>query len=66
MGIVFDTELGDKLSERLLELEADAVSKMPRALPYEQYQQSCGFIEALRQVREVLIPQIIKEIQESK
>lgn len=66
MGIVFDTELGERLTAKIEELEQDATKKMPRALPYDQYQQSCGYIEALRQVREVLIPTTIKEIQESK
>lgn len=66
MGIVFETELGERLIERLAEIEQEAISKLPRALPYDQYQQSCGYLEAVRQFREVLIPQIIKEIQESK
>lgn len=60
-----DLALAEKLALRLNELEKEAVAKLPGALRFEQYNQSCGFIEALRQVRDTLIPEIIEELQKS-
>lgn len=61
-----ETELSARLVGRINELEADAISKLPGALRLEPYHQSCGFIEALRQIRDQLIPELIKEIVEEK
>lgn len=67
MGIVFDTELGEKLIEKIKEMENDSVGHMrSRSLSFDAYQQSLGYLQALSQVRDVLIPETIKEIQESK
>ncbi len=67
MGIVFDTELGEMLVKKITEMEEDSVGHMrSRSLSFDAYQQSLGYLQALSQVRDVLIPETIKEIQESK
>lgn len=60
-----DTELSLKLTEALTVMETDAKAKLPGALPRDQYNQACGFIEAIRQIRENLIPEIVEELQRS-
>lgn len=65
MSLAIDTKLSELLAERIKEIEDDAISKLPNALPFEKYQQSCGYLEAMRQVREVLIPEIMIELQRS-
>jgi len=60
-----DLKLAELLTEQLNKIEADAVSKLPVGLPFEKYQQSCGYIEAIRQVRDQLIPEIANELQRS-
>lgn len=58
-----DADLATKLSERITELQGDEVKRLPNALPVDQYHQCCGYIEAMRQVRDILIPQILEELQ---
>ena len=53
-----DLKLAEMLKERLDEIENNAVSKLPVGLPYDKYQQSCGYIEAIRQVRDQLLPEL--------
>ena len=65
MSLVIDTKFFEVLTARLLEIETSAIAKLPNALPYDQYQQSCGYLEAIRQIRETLIPEVMEEIQRS-
>lgn len=58
-----DTELATALTARLTELETSAVNTLQNALPFEKYQQSCGYLEAVRQLRDVLIPETLEAIQ---
>lgn len=60
-----DTELTAQLKARLTELIDDAKDKLPGALPFEQYQQSCGMVEAWTQVRDRMIPEIVEKLQRS-
>lgn len=58
-----DTDLAAKLVEDLDKIITDAKESLPSGLPYDQYQQACGMIEAYKQVRFTLIPQALDEIQ---
>jgi hypothetical protein len=58
-----DTDLAAKLIEELDKTIADATQGLARGLPYDQYQQAVGMIEAYKQVRFALIPQTLDEIQ---
>jgi hypothetical protein len=57
--------LRPELTERLTEIIDGAKATLPRSLPYEQYVQACGMIEAWSQVRDTLIPETVAEIQRS-
>lgn len=58
-----DTDLAAKLIEELDKTIADAIQGLAGGLPYDQYQQACGMIEAYRQVRYALIPETLAAIQ---
>lgn len=58
-----DTDLAAKLVEDLDKIITDAKESLITGLPYEKYQQACGMIEAYQQLRHVLIPQALAEIQ---
>lgn len=58
-----ETELATRLHERLTEIEQGALATLPNGLRAEQYNQSCGFIEAIRQVRDTLLPEIVQDLQ---
>lgn len=58
-----DTDLAEKLVAELDKTIADATQGLAAGLPYDQYQQACGMIEAYKQVRFALIPQSVSEIQ---
>lgn len=60
-----DIKLAEMLKARLDEIEKNAVNKLPVGLRYEEYQQSCGYIEAIRQVRDQLLPELSDELQRS-
>lgn len=60
-----DLKLAEMLKERLDEIEIAAVKKLPLGMARDQYQQSCGYIEAIRQVRDQMIPEITEELQRS-
>lgn len=60
-----DTAFAEELRQQIADIEESARAKLPHNLPYDQYQQSCGYLEAMRQVREVLIPQILDQLQRS-
>lgn len=58
-----DTDLSAALTERLTAIIDDAKEKLQNAMPFEQYQQSCGMLVAWKQVRDSLIPELVEEIQ---
>jgi len=60
---VLDTDLAAKLTEDLDKIIADAINGLAAGLPYDQYQQACGMIEAFKQVRFSLIPQTLSDLQ---
>jgi hypothetical protein len=60
-----DLKLAERLKEELDKIDRDAVTQLPVGLPFEKYQQSCGYIEAIRQIRDQLIPEIVAELQRS-
>jgi hypothetical protein len=61
--MALEIEFAAELKNRLDEIEANAVATLPNGLPYDQYQQSCGFLEAIRQVRDSVIPDILEALQ---
>lgn len=63
MSIVLELRLAARLAARIDELMTEAKSRLPDGLEYRQYDQACGMIEGYRQVKEVLIPELIEEIQ---
>lgn len=60
-----DLKLAELLREELDKIERDSVTQLPVGLPYDKYQQSCGYIEAIRQVRDVLLPELSEQLQRS-
>lgn len=48
----------DELNE-----QSKAVLIGPPALSFDDYQRGLGFREAIRQIREVIIPEILEELQ---
>lgn len=60
-----DIKLAELLKQELDKIETDAVNKLPVGLTYEKYQQSCGYIEAIRQVRDTLLPELSEQLQRS-
>lgn len=65
MSISFDTDLSVRLAERLTEIETESTRTLLMALPFEKYQQSCGYLEAIRQIRDAIIPEEIEKLQRS-
>lgn len=61
--MALEIEFAAALKTRLDEIENDAIASLPKGIPYDQYQQACGFIEAVRQVRESVIPEILEALQ---
>lgn len=61
-----DTKLATRLHERLTEIETGAVIRMTSGVPlaFESYHQSRGFLEAVRQMRDALLPEIVQTLQE--
>jgi hypothetical protein len=57
-----ELDLAVALTKALDDAIADARDKLPRALPYDQYQQSCGMIVAWQQIRD-LLPDLVEQIQ---
>lgn len=58
-----DTELAASLHAELTQILQDAKDSLVTGLPFEKYQQACGMIEAYSQVRDVLIPRTIEDLQ---
>lgn len=58
-----DTELAAVLQAELDGIIRDAKDSLITGMPFDQYQQACGMIEAYRQVKDVLIPKAIEAIQ---
>lgn len=58
-----DTDLSAALTERLTAVIDNAVAQLPRGMSRDDYQRSCGMIEAWRQIRDTLIPELTEEIQ---
>lgn len=54
-----------KILERVDELNEQSKALLigPPALSYDDYQRGLGFREAIRQVREVIIPEVLEDIQ---
>ena len=54
-----------KIQERLEEMNQRSKDTLigPPALPWEDYQRGLGYRECLRQIREVMIPEILDELQ---
>jgi len=63
MSAIVDSELAEKLVEEIDQIVKDGTESLASGYSYEKYQQSCGFIEAMRQVRHALIPRILEELQ---
>jgi hypothetical protein len=54
-----------KILERVEELneQSKAVLIGPPALTYDDYQRGLGYREAIRQIREIIIPEVLDELQ---
>lgn len=63
MSAIIDSELAEKLNAELDAIIKDGIESLASGLPFEKYQQACGMIEAYRQVRNVLIPRTLEELQ---
>lgn len=61
-----DLDLATRLTADVDQIIKESVESLALGLPYEKYQQACGFIEAMRQVRNGLIPSALKELQERR
>lgn len=61
-----DLDLAEKLKADLDQIIKEAVEGLAGGLPYDQYQQACGMIEAYRQVRNALIPRNLEELQKRR
>lgn len=61
--MALEIEFAAELKSRLDEIERGALATLPSGLPYDQYQQSCGYLEAVRQVRDTVIPEILEALQ---
>lgn len=61
--MALEIEFAAELKNRLDSIESSAVASLPKGIPYDQYQQACGFIEAIRQVRDTVIPEILEALQ---
>lgn len=60
-----DTDLSTKLNERLTGLIDNSKETLIGALEFREYTLACGMIEAWKQVRDALIPELLDEIQRS-
>ncbi|MDE2096874.1 MAG: hypothetical protein KGL39_06465 [Patescibacteria group bacterium] len=49
------------LRKRLEEAERAAIEHIVQGLPLDKYHQTCGQVQAFRQVREVMVDEIIKD-----
>lgn len=58
-----DTDLAFKLDERLGELMAASEKQMPRGMAHDEYLKACGIFEGWRQVKEIMLPEILAELQ---
>lgn len=58
-----DTELAAALQAELDGIIRDAKESLITGLPFEKYQQACGMIEAFGQVRNMLIPRLLDELE---
>lgn len=58
-----DIDFAAEMKNRLDDIERNSLATLPNGLPYDQYQQSCGFLEAIRQVRDHVIPDILEALQ---
>lgn len=63
MSVADELKLAAQLTERLTQIEAVSQNTLLTGLPFEKYQQSCGYLECLRQVRDTLIPELVTELQ---
>lgn len=63
MSIELDAVL--KIQERVETLHEVSKAQLigPPALSYDDYQRGLGFREAIRQVREIVIPEILDDLQ---
>jgi hypothetical protein len=58
-----DLDFATKLKAELDQIIKEGVEGLTGGLTYDKYQQACGFIEAMRQVRDGLIPKALEELQ---
>jgi hypothetical protein len=58
-----DLDFATKLKAELDQIIKEGVEGLTAGLTYDKYQQACGFIEAMRQVRDGLIPKTLEELQ---
>lgn len=58
-----ELDIVTKLNERLNEMEASELARLPRALPFETYHQACAYLQFVRDFRDTIIPQVVEEIQ---
>ena len=61
--MILDTELSPKLQARLTGLIDSSKDTLVGALEHREYTLACGMIEAWKQVRDGLIPELLDAIQ---
>lgn len=58
-----DLDLAALMNAELDAIIKDSVESLTSGLSYDKYQQACGYIEAMRQMRNGVIPKILDELQ---
>lgn len=61
----FDVRLATALHNRLTEIETNSIGTLASSLPFEKYAQACGYIEAIRQIRDTVLPEEVQNLQRS-